>query len=95
MANCYQTFELLWCGRTVSVSYQDHWLNSDHWHIELRCAERLPVTESGYRSYIAPCAEDAEEADVRGLVMGWLDTAAKSKKWQEQVDADRQLDLFD
>ncbi|WP_299829303.1 hypothetical protein [uncultured Roseobacter sp.] len=95
MTDGYHRFDLIWCDRVVSVAYQAHWLNSNHWHIELRCAERLPVTGTGYRSHFVPCAEDAHEADVRELVESWLNAAAETDAWQTHLEASRQPDLFD
>lgn len=94
MARAYQTFALLWQERTVDVSFQAHWLNSDHWHIELRCAQPLPVTQTGYRSYFVPCGDDASEDEISELVMHWLDQAAQHPDWQRYLAASRQLDLF-
>ena len=39
MGDGYDSFDLVWCERTIVVRYQVNWLNSDHCHIELRCAE--------------------------------------------------------
>lgn len=91
MADDYETFQLVWRERTVQVSYLANWLNSDVDHIELRCEERLPVTETGYRSYFVPASSFAGEEDITACIIDWLDTAADTKRHEEDR---RQLKLF-
>jgi len=90
----YVTANLVWAERTISVSYRSNWLHLDHWHIELRCAEPLPVTATGYRSLFVPHGALVEEADVLDFVKTWLDTAATSTQWQAYLADSRQLKLF-
>jgi len=90
----YQTFTLVWAERSIAVSHQSNWLRSLYWHIELRCADRLPVTATGYRSIFVAQADFADEAAIRDFVIGLLDEAAASKDWQNYLQASRQLDLF-
>lgn len=90
----YETFELIWQDRKVEVSYQTNWLNSGHWHIELRCAERLPVTETGYRSHFVILAPGTGEAEIAVLVSSWLDAAADTAEWRRHLEDSRQLKLF-
>ena len=90
----YETFTLVWCEREVEVSVQANWLNTGHWHIELRCVERLPVTETGYRSHFAPEGVPSAQDDVRMYVLEWLDTSAQDPSWQRYVEDSKQLKLF-
>jgi hypothetical protein len=90
----YQTFTLIWAERSIVVSHQVNWLRSGYWHIELRCADQLPVTATGYRSIFVPQADFADETAIKGFVIGLLDEAAASKEWQNYLQASRQLDLF-
>lgn len=94
MAKGYVTFNLVWEQRVIAVSYQSNWLNLGHWHIELRCTEPLPVTETGYRSRFVPQEALANEAEIMGFVQAWLDHAAKSKEWQAYLIDSRQFKLF-
>ena len=94
MGEGYATISLVWAERSISVSYQSNWLNLDHWHIELRCTEPLPVTATGYRSRFFPHDAFADEADIVAFVTDWLDDAAKSKEWQTYLDESRQFKLF-
>ena len=94
MAKAYETFELEWQMRRVVVSYQANWLNSGHWHIELRCDERLPVTETGYRSHFLPDPGFRTKSDVAAFVLEWLDHTADTDVWRKYLEDSRQLSLF-
>lgn len=94
MSDGYHKFGLVWEDHSIAVSYKANWLNSGHWHIELRCAERLPVTETGFRSHFISTANFADEADVAAFVMEWLDDAAKDSTWQCHLEDSRQLKLL-
>ncbi len=94
MSDGYETFELVWQERTVAVSYQPNWLNTGQWHIELRCAERLPVTETGYRSYFVPTDGFADRDEIAACITAWLETAADTPTWQKHLEDSRQLKLF-
>ncbi|WP_411890781.1 hypothetical protein [Yoonia sp. SDW83-1] len=94
MAGEYKTFAMIWSDREIVVSHQANWLNSGHWHIELRCDDRLPVTETGYRSIFVPAAGFADEAEIITFVTALLDDTAQSKAWQTYVEDCKQLKLF-
>lgn len=94
MREGYDTFSLTWCERDIEVSYQANWLSSGNWHIELRCSERLPVTETGYRSHFMPTDAFSNEDDLRTCVLAWLDTAAHDPNWQRYLEDSKQLKLF-
>lgn len=94
MAEDIETFELVWRERTVQVSYEKNWLNSDFDHIELRCEEPLPVTNTGYRSYFVPAPDFTDEAEIIACIVGWLDAAADTKEWRRYEEDRRQLKLF-
>jgi len=91
---CYQTFTLIWADRSIAVSHQANWLRSGYWHIELRCADRLPVTGTGYRSIFVPQADFADETAIKDFVTRLLDEVAVSPAWQSYLVASRQLTLF-
>ena len=94
MQDGYVTFELVWTDRTLLVSYRADWFNTGHCHIELRCDERLPVTETGYKSHFMSAAGLESVADVEVFVLAWLDHAATDKAWLAYLAASRQLTLF-
>ena len=94
MGKGYVNISLVWAERSITVSYQPNWLNLGQWHIELRCAEPLPVTATGYRSRFVPQDAFADEAEIMTFVTGWLDDTAKSKEWQTYLADSRQFKLF-
>ena len=94
MAGQYEGLELVWEGRTVAVQFQANWLNSDTWHIELRCSDRLPVTYTGYRSIFVPNPGFEGAADVESYVRSIVDDAAKADEWQRYIEDSRQLKLI-
>lgn len=88
------TLSIEWEGIAVSLAHAPNWLNTDYDHIELRAGERLPVTQTGYRSHFISPEELADFESVEGFVRQWLDEAAQSKGWQKHVAESRQLSLF-
>lgn len=99
------TTTLHWEGVELCISYEPDWLNlgqnhpgTEHAHLEVQSLQPerapLPITETGYRSAFLP----NEDIDLAGgpiaYVQAWLDQAAKSREWRDQVDAARQLSLF-
>ena len=90
----YTVFTLVWQDRRIEVSYQADWLYSGHWHIELRCADDLPVTTTGYRSQFVVADVIESPNDVEAYVRAWLDQAADDPVWKRLVEESRQLKLF-
>ena len=90
----YETLSLVWDGRNIEVSYQANWLNSGQWHLELRCAQALPVTTTGYRSAFVPADVIESATEIEVYVLAWLDKAAEDPVWQRSVYDNRQLKLF-
>ncbi|WP_146345632.1 hypothetical protein [Falsiphaeobacter marinintestinus] len=90
----YAVFELVWDGRPIKVAYQADWLNTGHWHIELRSDAVLPVTQTGYRSQFVPYNGIADAAEVEEYVTAWLNHAATDPAWQKCLQDERQLKLF-
>jgi hypothetical protein len=94
MDEAYETFTMVWMDRTVMVSHQANWLSTGHWHIELRYDDRLPVTETGYRSQFVSDPDFVDQADVSAFITSWLDHEAQSKRWLAYIEDIRQLKLF-
>lgn len=89
-----ETFALEWLDREVEVTFEENWLGEQLWHIELRCDDILPVTETGYRSAFVDRDAIPEKAAIEPFVRGWLDEAAKDPAWHARLAASRQLKLF-
>ncbi|MCO4839130.1 MAG: hypothetical protein KC447_03305 [Rhodobacteraceae bacterium] len=94
MEDGYETFAIMWCDRTIAVSHQANWLNSGHWHIELRCDERLPLSTTGYRSIFVSETRFADEGEIKNFVTELLNKAAQSKDWLAYLEDSKQLKLF-
>ena len=63
-------------------------------HIELRAAERLPVTKTGYRSYFAPAPLLPDFKAPEEFVRAWLDQEAQRPEWKQYKENSKQLALF-
>ncbi|WP_424991366.1 hypothetical protein [Fluviibacterium sp. S390] len=94
MADDYQTFNLIWQAREIAVAFRANWLNSGHWHIELRCCDRLPVTETGYPSIFVPATGFDDRTEIEAYIRTLLDEAANTPEWRRYLEDSRQLDLF-
>ena len=104
MVGCAQTFltkleaqmtqTIVWDGISVSISHTPNWLNTEHHHIELRADEKLPVTETGYRSHFLHQDEFELFESATSFVEQWLDGAAKSPDWIKHKEESRQLSLL-
>lgn len=90
----YETFSLVWAGRQIEVSYQANCLNTGQWHIELRCNDPLPVTQTGYRSAFVAADLIADADAIEGYVLDWLNHAAEDPAWKRFIADSRQLTLF-
>jgi len=88
------THAIVWEGIAVSISHTRNWLNSEFHHIELRANQKLPVTETGYRSHFIHQDEFALFEDVVAFAEQWLDASATSKDWIKFKEESRQLSLF-
>lgn len=80
------------------VTYRPHYLGSDHFDVQLiddnhrPSRDPNPVTQTGYRSVFAPCAE----IDQCGCPKTWITVYLRqcAERWQPP-DGARQLSLFD
>lgn len=90
---------LLWDGIEIEITYTPNW----HYmlsqtdvvsHIELRSKERIPVTETGYRSMFFYQHTSSIIPSVDDMIVEYLDDAAQSKEWQRYRKQKQQLSLF-
>ena len=94
-----ETFEFVWQAIRLIVRYESQWLESEatkvaHLQVESADRERLPITETGYRSHFAPAVEIEEAGGPVAYVTAWLDDMARSAEWKQYAEASRQLSLF-
>lgn len=83
-----------WEDISIDLSHHQQRFGGPFDHLELRASERLPVTETGYRSHFIAPAELALWASPEAFVIDWLNDAAKHPDWQEYRQQSRQLNLF-
>lgn len=66
------TLPLEWEGIAIAVSHTSNWLNTGYDHFELRADQRLPVTQTGYRSHFMPPDELAQfDSSKTSYGNGW------------------------
>jgi hypothetical protein len=85
---------LIWEGIEIVLSHHTRRYGGTFDHIELRASERLPVTETGYRSRFIHQDELALWDSPEAFVLEWLNDAARHPDWQEYRQQSRQLTLF-
>lgn len=86
--------EFTWQGISITLKCTENWLSTGYDHIELRASERLPMTETGYRSYFIQQDELALFDSPLDFVRQWLDMMAQEKSWQKHQKSSQQLSLF-
>jgi hypothetical protein len=84
----------LWEGIAIDLSHHQRSYGGDFDHLEVRAAERLPITETGYRSHFIHHAELALWDSPEAFVREWLNEAAAAPGWQAYRQTSRQLTLF-
>jgi hypothetical protein len=92
----YIAHHITWRGMAITIRHATDWPIPEYDHIEVISEndQPLPITETGYRSHFIPSSLVAEHDNAIAFVTAWLDHEAKSKAWQEQTEAGRQMSLF-
>lgn len=92
-----------WQGLDIEVRYNPDYAkvycaifgySLAHLEIESVNREKLPITETGYRSHFERADNVAAEGGAAAYVLAWLDHAAKSPEWRELQELERQYALF-
>lgn len=88
-----------WQGIAIEVIYTPVWFASisDETvvsHIAIRADERLPLTETGYRSMFFYQKKSKIWGRVEPVVEELLNEAAQKKAWKEYAKDRQQLKLF-
>lgn len=85
---------LIWEGIDIVLVHHNQRFGGPFDHLELYAQERLPVTETGYRSLFIHPDEMALWDSPEAFVLEWLNDAARHKSWQDYRQQSRQLSLF-
>lgn len=90
-----QNLSLVWRGININITYKPKYFDAiAHLQIQSENKERLPMTETGYRSHFTQAADiEAYNSPVK-YVKAWLDESAKSKAWKAYETNRQQLKLF-
>ena len=86
---------IVWEGIEIEITYAAASILARA-HLELRSKdkERLPVTETGYRSEFLEQGRVEEEGGPDAYTIAWLNHMAKSAEWKAYRQSSRQLSLF-
>jgi hypothetical protein len=99
MMGPYQIRRIEWQGIEIEVRwnpvhYRDDEVTIAHLELQTDNRQRLPMTETGYRSHFVQRANvDAYGGPVE-YVNAWLEEAAMSADWKRYVQESKQLTLF-
>lgn len=86
---------LVWEGREIFVTFIPNWsTHVDIAHLEIRCDEPLPITETGYKSHFTNRENIDEYGSAVNFVKKWLEYEAGKSGWKKSEAASNQLSLF-
>lgn len=85
---------LIWEGIAIALTHHTQRFGGPFDHLELHAEERLPVTDTGYRSLFIHPDDLALWASPEAFVIEWLNGAAKEPRWRDYRQNARQLSLF-
>lgn len=90
---------LHWQGIAIEVIYTPVWFAATFdetivSHLAIRAEERLPLTETGYRSMFFYQTKPKIWGTIEPVLVELLDEAAQKKAWKEYAKDRQQLKLF-
>lgn len=86
--------ELTWQGISLTVSHTSLRFGGPYDHIEVRCGQPLPVTETGYRSYFIHPSELTLFDGVEDYITQVLNEMSQTEAWKMTDFYSRQGELF-
>lgn len=98
-----EKLSVVWNKIAIDISYNNDWSKGyreiqghamAHLEIESQNKERLPITDTGYRSHFIAATEIEKYGGAEKYVCAWLDDGAQSKEWKDYVEQSKQLSLF-
>lgn len=79
------TRKITWEKIEIELTFKpNYFASADVSHLEVRCDEKLPITETGYRS-IWLYKNELQNTTFEKIVLDGLDKASKSKQWQKYL----------
>lgn len=91
------TTMLIWNGIKIMVIHTPHYFKHaevDHIELHAEDRQRLPVTDTGYRSHFCHESHIEPYGSALAFVQAWLDHEAMKPEWRAYVEASQQLSLF-
>lgn len=89
------TTMLIWNGIKIMVTHTPNYCGEiDHVELHAEDRQRLPVTETGYRSHFCHESQVEPYGSALAFVQAWLDFEAMKPEWRAYEFASRQLSLF-
>jgi hypothetical protein len=89
------TTMLIWNGIKIMVTHTpNRFGETDHIELNVENRQRIPVTETGYRSHFCHESQIEPYGSALAFVQAWLDNEAMKSEWRSYVESSRQLDLF-
>ena len=95
--NRYNITRAIWRGIKLEIRHCPTWSKAtgiDHIEVVANECQKLPITETGYRSLFIMPNYITEKGTAHDYVMAWLDHEAKSKTWRRFEKDAQQLSLF-
>ena len=88
-------YQMEWQGIAITITHRKTYPINGFSHIEVQADQRLPMTETGYRSHFISDEELSGFMDAQDYVTQWLEASCQSKEWLVHVESLRQPSLFD
>ena len=89
------TTMLIWNGIKIMVTHTPNRFGEiDHIELHAEDRQRLPITETGYRSHFCHESQIEPYGSALAFVQAWLDHEATNPEWRAYEFAARQMSLF-
>ena len=93
MAEATEIHQVMWQEIPVTITYEVNWLGLCA-HLQLRAGERLPITDTGYKSLFLSAEAIVASGGAIAFATGLLEEAATSSAWKHYWQERQQLTLF-
>lgn len=95
----YQSNKITWEGIAIEIRWNPtHYRGDDceiaHLELHTEPRQRLPMTETGYRSHFVHREQVESHGGPVPYVEAWLAHDARSREWKRYVEQSKQMSLF-
>ncbi|PTS74737.1 hypothetical protein DBR17_16655 [Sphingomonas sp. HMWF008] len=89
------TIMLIWNEIKIMVTHTpNRFGETDHIELHAEHRQRLPITETGYRSHFCHESQIEPHGSALAYVQAWLDHEATKPEWRAYEFASRQMSLL-